>query len=255
MRLPSLGMAVRVWRRNALIFWKVWPQLVVPLSLDPVLYFLALGYGLGGYVPDVDGVPYRDFLAPALCATSAMWGATFEATHSFFARMQDARTHDNILTTPIEAEDVALGELLWMGTRGVIYGSVFLLVIAVMGYVHSFLGLVLLPFLFVGGVAFGAMGMSFGLAIKKADYFSYYYLLVLNPLFLFGAVFFPVDALPGWAQVIAWCTPLLHLGNLARTLCSGGSAWAGLGDAAWLLVATTVLALLPLYRLRRRLVA
>lgn len=255
MRLPRFDMAARVWRRNALIFWKVWPRLVVPLSLDPVFYFLALGYGLGGYVPDVNGVPYRDFLAPALCTTSAMWGATFEATHAVYRRMFEAHTHDNILTTPVEAEDVALGELLWMGTRGLIYGSIFLVVIAALGYVHTPAALLLLPVLFVDGLAFGAMGMAFGLAIKKSDYFSYYYLLVLDPLFLFGAIFFPIDALPDWAQAIAWCTPLLHLAELARILCNGGDVSTAVGHALWLLVATTLLMLIPLYRLRRRLVA
>ena len=48
---------IPIWRRNAL----VWRKLAVPSILgnlaDPMIYMLGLGYGLGGLLPQVDGVP------------------------------------------------------------------------------------------------------------------------------------------------------------------------------------------------------
>ncbi len=256
MRAPQLDMALRVTARNAIVFRKSWKRMLMPATLDPIFYFLALGYGLGAFVSNVDGLPFPDFLAPALCITSGSWGATFEMTFGLWHRCFESRIHDNVLTTPVEAEDVVLGELLWAGVRCVLFGTAFLVVVVALGYIDSFAALAVPAYLFLAGVAFGAMAMTFTLAISKADYFTYYLMLVFNPLFLFGGVFFPVDTLPRWAEVVAWCLPMLHVVRVGRMLCTG-EIDAGLlaADTVWLLVATVLLSLIPLYRLRRRLVA
>ena len=76
-----------VWRRNFL----VWKKLAIPSLLgnlaDPMLYMLGLGYGLGGLLPAVDGVPYLTFLAAGTLAYSVMNSATFETLYSAFSRM------------------------------------------------------------------------------------------------------------------------------------------------------------------------
>jgi len=148
-----------------------------------------------------------------------------------------------------------LGELLWAATRALIYATAFLIVIAAMGYVRSPAAVAVPPFLFLGGLAFGATGLAYTVLIHNRDYFTYYFTLVVNPMFLFGGIFFPVDVLPTWAQRVAWLLPTQHLVEIARTLCDGGSVSTVVENAAWLVVATCVLLSVPLYRLRRRLVA
>ncbi len=256
LRLPALRPAMSVWRRDLRVFSKMWRGALLPPFLDPVLYFLALGFGLGAYVSDVNGIPYRDFIAPGLCASAAMWASSFESTFGFFWKMDQSRTHDNILATPVEPEDVVLGELLWAGTRAVVYATSFLSVIALLGYVHSWWALALPPFLFLGGLSFAAFGLGCTVLIPKADYFSFYFTLVVNPMFLFGGIFFPFDSLPGWAQAIGWFVPTHHLVEIARALGDGsGGAGVVAANAAWLLVATTLLLVMPMIRYRRRLVA
>jgi lipooligosaccharide transport system permease protein len=99
------------------------------------------------------------------------------------------------------------------------------------------------------------MGLAFTVLIKRIDYFGYYFTFVVNPLFLFGGIFFPYDSLPGWAQSIAWFAPTLHLVDIARHLSVGSDAPSVLSDALWLLVAAAMLLLVPLRMLRVRLVA
>src|ERR1700740_2006779 len=94
-RRPRLNMAQRVWQHNARVFSKLWRGELLPPFLDPVVYFLALGFGLGAFVSDIDGVPYRDYIAPGLCATAALWAASFEATYGFFWRMDRRGVHQN----------------------------------------------------------------------------------------------------------------------------------------------------------------
>jgi lipooligosaccharide transport system permease protein len=255
MRMPRLGMALRVWRRNLRIFSKLWRTVMLPPFLDPVLFFLALGYGIGAYVAKVHGVSYREYVAPGMCASATLWTASFEATFGCFWRMNEARTHDNILATPVEPEDVVLAELLWAATRAIIYATAFLLVIFVLGYVDSPTALLLPAFLLLGGVAYAAVAMAYTVLIPKLDYFTFYFTLVVNPMFLFGGIFFPLDVLPDWARRVAWLLPTEHLVEIARVLVNGGSAGALLADTAWLLVFAALFASVPLIQLRRRLVA
>lgn len=253
-RRPVWRMGLRVWRRNALAYAKVWRSSMLPPFFDPLFYFVAFGFGLGTYVAEVNGVPYRDFIAPGLCASAVMWAASFEVTFSFFWRMQSG-VHDNVVSTPVEPEDVVLGELLWAATRALLYGSSFLVVVAVLGYVRSPWAAVLPAFLFLGGFAFGALGMAFSVLATKVDYYTFYFTLLVNPMFLLGGIFFPPDALPGWAEALAWLTPMFHLVAVARELTTGPDATVVILNGTWLLVAAGLIAVIPLRRLRQRIVA
>ena len=77
---------------------------------EPLFYLLALGVGVGRLVGtvEVDGeaVAYREFVAPALLAASAMNGAVYESGNVFF-KLKYAKTYDGVLATPMTVRDVA----------------------------------------------------------------------------------------------------------------------------------------------------
>src|ERR1700757_559773 len=111
MPVPHLPSAGRVWRRNARVFSHIWKGALLPQFFDPLFYLVALGFGLGTYVARVNGVPYRDFVAPGLTASAVMWAASFETTWNTYFRMEEERLYDAILATPVEVPDIAPGEL------------------------------------------------------------------------------------------------------------------------------------------------
>jgi lipooligosaccharide transport system permease protein len=252
--MPDLRLALTLWRRNARVFSRSARGYLLPLFLDPVLYLLALGFGLGTYVGTIAGIPYREFIAPGLCASAAMWAASFETTWNLHYKVEESRQFDALLTTPAEVQDVVLGELLWGATRAAVYGSAFLVVIAVLGYVDSPWALALPPAIFLGGACFAAAGIAFTSLIPKSEYYTFYFTLVITPMFLFGGIFYPYDELPGWAQTAAWLTPLYHLVELSRGLARAPDP-SLLLDALWLAVVTAALFVVPVWGMRRRLVA
>src|SRR5207247_2882808 len=73
--LPSARMAWRVWLRDVRVFAKVWKQGLLPQFFDPLFYLMAMGFGLGTYLARVNGIPYKEFIAPGLVASSVMWAA------------------------------------------------------------------------------------------------------------------------------------------------------------------------------------
>lgn len=249
----SVGGALRFWQRNLLIFRKVFPYTVPENFLEPVLYLLALGLGLGAYLREIQGLPYVSFVATGLAASAAMFAATYECTYNAYVQFAYNRSYDAILTTPLSAEDVAVGEVLWGATRSVLYGSAFLAVVALFGVVQSPWAFALPAVFFAGGLVFSAMAMAFTAVTPSIDLFTYYFSLWVTPMFMFSGVFFPLEGLPGWVQVAAWFTPLYHLVRATRGFAFGVplSAW---GDLVWLGAAAILLLPVPAVLLRRRLV-
>ena len=99
--------------RNARVFSKLWRGALLPTFLDPFLYLLALGFGLGTYVAHINGIPYKEFIAPGLIASAAMWSSAFETTYNVYFRMNELRLYDNVLSTPVEVQDLVAGDLAW----------------------------------------------------------------------------------------------------------------------------------------------
>lgn len=253
--VPSPRHAARVWRRNARVFSKVWKGALLPNFLDPLFYLVAMGFGLGTYLASVNGVPYRDFLAPGLIASAAMWAASFETTYNVYLKMNENRLYDAILATPIEVPDVAAGDIAWGATRATVYGSVFLVVVAAFGLVDSAWGLAIPPLIFLGGLCFSVLGYTFTALIPKIDLYSYFFTLGITPMFLFSGIFFPFDQLPGWVEVAAWFTPLYHLVEITRGMATGPDALEILVHGAWLLLVSAALFAIPVRALRNRLLA
>jgi lipooligosaccharide transport system permease protein len=248
--------AVRaVWRRDFRVFAKVWKGALLPQFFDPVLYLLAMGFGLGTYLASVEGIEYKQFVGPGLIGSATMWAATFETTWNIYFKIEESRLYDSVLSTPVEPQDIVAGEVAWAATRAGIYGTTFLAVITAFGIVESWWALLVPPFVLLGGACFATLGLAFTSLIRSMDRYSFYYTLFITPLFLFSGIFYPLDRLPDWVGVVAWFTPLYHLVEITRSLVLDPDALAVLGNAAWLVVLTGALFAVPVRGLRARLVA
>ena len=254
MALFSPKGAYRFWQRNAFIFRRIFPESIAVNFLEPVIYLLAMGLGLGAYLSTIGGLPYLVFVATGLVSTAAMFGATFECTYNAYVQMYYEKAYDGVITTPLNVEDVVVGEILCGATRSVLYGSVFLLVIALFGVVRSPLAL-LIPLLFlVSGLMFSVIAMIFTAINPSIDYFTFYFALFITPMFMFSGVFFPLDALPTWVSTASWLTPLSHVVSLSRALALGALERRHVWDLAWMAAVTAALFPAPVVLMRRRLI-
>jgi lipooligosaccharide transport system permease protein len=249
-----LQSAIRLWQRNASIYRRTYKMNLLPNFFEPVFYLLAMGLGLGRYLSTIKGVDYIDYIAPGLVAVAAMYGTSFEVTFNCFVKMQFGHVYEAATSTPLSIEDVGLGELLWGTTRSLIYGVVFLAITAAFGIVHSWLAVFAPLAVAMIGLMFSVIGLSFTSIIPQIDFFTYYWTLFITPMFLFSGIFFPLDRLPEWVQVLAWFMPLHQGVNLLRALMLSGDVGAALAAAAWIVVVTGSLFILPLNLLHRRLV-
>jgi lipooligosaccharide transport system permease protein len=220
--IPKLSYRVwKVWRRNFDVFTKTIRVNFLPSLLEPILYLLAFGFGLGGFIPSIQGQSYIAFIAPALVAISVMNGSFFECTFASFVRMYFQKTFDAIVATPVSVEEVVAGELLWGATRATINTTIVLSVVAVFGLISTPLFLLVIPLAFFGGLMFASMAMCFTSVAPNIDFFNFPSFLFLTPMFFLCGTFFPLTSLPTAAQGVAMALPLTHVVNIVRGLVSG----------------------------------
>ncbi|MDI6899144.1 MAG: ABC transporter permease [Methanolinea sp.] len=249
-------LAWKVWQRNRDVFFKTYLVNFLPPFVEPVLYLLALGYGLGLFVGEIDGVPYVSFIAPALLAISMMNSSFFECTYSSFVRMYYQKAYDAMVATPLSIEDVIAGELLWGATRSLIYTTAMLVVLIAFGVVALPSSLLVIPFSFLAGLLFSGIAMCFTAISPSIDTLNYPAFLFITPMFLFSGTFFPLSVLPGPIQVFAMAVlPLAQVVTVSRSFTLASvSLPLFLYSIAWIAVVCTVLFFVSIYLMRRRLV-
>lgn len=241
--------APRVVERNVVVYRRMWP-VIFSGFFEPVFYLLSIGIGLGKLTGPVGGVPYREFVAPALLAVSAMNGAVFDATINIFWKIKYGRTYDAMLATPLGPGDIAVGEITWALLRGLIYSTGFLVVMTVLGLVHSWWALLDLPAATLIGFAFAAAGLACSTWMRSWQDFDYVNLVVL-PMFLFSGAFYPLSVYSDPVRHLIQALPLYHGIELIRDLTLGRIGWGLFGHVAYLAVLGVVASAVAARRLER----
>jgi lipooligosaccharide transport system permease protein len=249
---------LRVWHRNVIVYRRIWKvNFLVPL-FEPAFYIMAFSLGFRGMIGDVSYagtvLSYTEFIAPALIATSVMWNAFFETTYSSFVRMYYQKTFDAILATPLSIEEIIVAEIAWSATKAAAAAFLMILVLMLFGYIAFPLGLIGVFWAFLGGLAFGAIGMYFTGLVPTIDLFNLPIFLFITPMFLFSGTFFPVSGLPGWAQGASRAFPLYHLVELMRLVSMGRIETAPLFSVAYMIVFFLLFLFLSLRSMRKRLI-
>ncbi len=213
--------AFKVWFRNLM----VWRKLIAPSLFftfgEPFVYLLGLGFGLGRFVGEVNGMPYLTFLASGLVASTAMNTASFEGMYSVFTRMVHQQTYDALLATPLQVDDIVAGEMLWCGTKAVLAATPILIVSVLLGAVDDWTAVLAIPLFYLIGLCFAGPAVVVAAFAPSYDFFNYYVALLVTPMFIFSGVFYPIETLPEFAQTIVQILPLSHAIALVRPLVAG----------------------------------
>jgi lipooligosaccharide transport system permease protein len=240
--------AHKVLERNVIVYRRNW-TIIVTGFFEPIFYLLGIGFGLGTLVGDVGDIPYAAFVAPGLMATAAMNGALFESTFNLFFKLKYAKTFDAILSTPLGPSDIAIGEVSWALTRGLLYAIAFLVVMLVLGLVLSPWGILMIPGALLIGLAAAAVGMAATTYMRKWQDFDLV-TVVTMPLFLFSGTFYPISVYPDWLQTIVEVTPLYRGVHMLRSFSTGEVDAMVLFDIAYLSIMGLVGVAITARRLR-----
>jgi len=231
-----------VFRRNAQVYLRNWKTAFFPPAMEPVIFFVAFGLGLGTYVGSLlyEGteVGYSSYVAPGLVAYTAFSTPFFEALYSSYVRMFYQKTWDGILSTQVEIEHIVWAELTWAGARGMLNSVIVVLVLSVFQAVglidvHWQFFVLLPPLAFAAGWVFGAFGLIFTALVPSIDHMNYPVFLIGVPLGLVSNTYFPLQTDVLALKVLMNLNPVYHLAETFRSLLLSGSLNL---HALWLLL-------------------
>jgi lipooligosaccharide transport system permease protein len=258
-RLTAISFRFRhIWFRNLTIYRRIWKiNFLVPL-FEPTFYILAFGLGFSGLIGKINyaglHLEYTRFMAPALVATACMWNSFFETTYNSFVRMYYQKTFHGILATPVSVEEIIIAEITWAASKAAAAVTVMLLVLIPIGYANFPEALICIPLAFLGGLAFGSIGMFFTGIIPTIDMFNLPTFLFITPMFLFSGTFFPLKGIPEWAEIFSLILPLYHLVELTRFFTIGAMEADPIFNLLYLVIFTLVFGYLALWSMKRRLI-
>ena len=251
-------LAFRVWQRNVDVFRTTILVNFIPPLLEPVLYILAFGFGLGSLIKTVPyqgrQIAYLAFMAPGVISVAVMYQSYFETTYTSFVRMYYQRTFDAIIATPLLVEDVIVGEWLWGATKSIMACTIMLVGISLFGLAHWPSAALVIPIAALGGLLFSALGLVTTSLVPQIEQFNLPTFILIFPMFLFSGTFFPLEVLPAWAVNVAWALPLTHISSLIRGACLGEAPPHMMAGIGYLVAMTLVAAVLALVLMRKRLV-
>ncbi len=225
-----------VMSREVANFRTFWKATTFSSLLEPTIYLLAFGLGLGSTViaNGVEGLSYVEFVGTGMVATAVIFSSALPAMFGTFVKHRFQRTYDAILAAPVDVEELVTAEALWISLRAGVYGCFPLLVSFAFGLDPTW-GMLLVPFFaFITAIGFGSFGIAVAGTVGKIDQFNYVTTLVITPLFLVAGTFFPINQLPEGFQVAGPVQPALparRAGPRGRVRVRGGRHPAGAGAA------------------------
>jgi lipooligosaccharide transport system permease protein len=243
-----------VMSRDVVIFKRYWKATTFSSVVQPTIYLLAFGLGIGALRSQIDHIKTIEYIATGTVATAVLFSSAFPGMFNTFIRWQFQRTYDAMLAAPVDVEELITAEVVWISLRAGVYGLAPLLVGFAFGLEPN-AGMLLVPLIgFVTGFGFAGFGVLIAAVAKTIDNFNYVTSAVLTPMFLVAGTFFPISTLPDGVRQVAQVNPLYHCVQLVRDASLGGLGTADLGHAAVLLGFALLMWRLAISQLGKRLI-
>ena len=208
--------------------------------LYPIMFLLAIGYGLGSQVDDTSSLgtdDYVSFVGPGVMAAVAMVQAGGLSLWPTLGAIKWEGDYRAALATPLTSTELATGHVLWIGFRSLVAATVYTTVLVVFGVADSFLAVLAPAAAALTALAFAAPISAWSASRESDGTFSVINRAGITPMFLFSGAFFPVEQLPDSVEWVSRIVPVWHGVSLTRGLVNGSlDLWPAIGHAAYLML-------------------
>jgi lipooligosaccharide transport system permease protein len=250
----ELTAVTAVMSRDVFVFMRSWRSTTFSAIVEPIIFLLAFGLGIGALISRVRGIHYIQFVGTGVVATTVVFSSAFPAMFTTFVKRQFQKIYDALLATPVNVDELVTGEVLWIAIRAGVY-SIAPVVVAVGFGLRPGWGVVLVPLIaFLTGIGLASFGVAMAAVMKAIGNFNYIISGLLTPLVLLAGTYFPVDTMPRWAFYLDEANPLYQCVTLVRHAVFGLQRNHDIGHALGLLVFALVMWRVAIWRLRPRLI-
>jgi ABC-2 type transport system permease protein len=198
-----------LWLRELKRYWRSRTQIVASLG-QPLLFLLALGYGLGPVFRKSGAGDYLQFVAPGVISMTVLFSGMFSGIQLIWDRQFGFLKET--LVAPVPRLYIMIGRTCGAATTAIIQGLLVALACTVVGFraVSPALIPLGLGFLALIALVFTALGTTIGSSLKDMQGFQMVMNLLVMPIFFLSGALFPLNNLPKLLSAITTVDPLSY---------------------------------------------
>jgi ABC-type multidrug transport system permease subunit len=182
--------------------------------VNPILYLVAFGYGLGRGI-SFEGHSYLEFVMPGIIALTAMSSSYGGAGLKLHVDRLFYKCFDEYLMSPISLFSLAVGKTLIGVVRGLI-SSVAILLVGILISPTLIINPLFVLVLVCSCIVFSFLGVLIGLVAKSHQDMGTFNTLVILPMTFLSGTFFSLSQLPEAVKVVLYFLPLTHSSQCLR---------------------------------------
>ena len=229
-----------MWLRQLKRYFRSKSRIIGSLG-QPLLFLVALGFGLGPVFQKAGQGNYLEFLAPGIVAMSILFLSVFNGVEVIWDRQFGFLKET--MVAPVPRWQIMLGRTLGGATVGIMQGIIVFLLSMVVGFrpAYGFWQLAL-AFVFMALIAllFTALGTAIASVLEDMHGFQLIMNFLVMPIFFLSGALFPLENLPKAISIVTAFDPLSYgVDGLRGTLVNG--AHYGLGPDFLILGAVTII--------------
>ena len=198
-----------LWLRELKRYIRSRVQIIASLG-QPVLYLLALGFGLGPVFQRAGNGSYVQFIAPGVIGMSILFMCIFSGISILWDRQFGFLKET--LVAPVPRMHIMWGRTLGSATVATVQGILVFIVCLIAGFrPHSWTDFPqALIFMAMIAITFAALGTAFGSVIKDMQGFPIVMNFMVLPMFFLSGALYPLSHLPNVLTVITHLDPLTY---------------------------------------------
>ncbi len=198
-----------LWLRELKRYVRSRAQIVASLG-QPLLYLLALGFGLGPIFQKAGNGSYLQFVAPGVISMSILFTSVFSGIAMLFDRQFGFLKET--MVAPVPRIQVMIGRTLGGATVAVMQGLLIMVVSLLAGFRPQHISYIPLAILCMGLIAivFAALGTAFGSILQDMQGFQLVMNFMVLPIFFLSGALYPLTNLPKAMAVIVRLDPLTY---------------------------------------------
>lgn len=228
-----------LWLRQLKRYFRARSRIIGSLG-SPILFLLALGFGLGPIFKKAGGGNYIDFLAPGVMAQGILFMAIFSGVELIWDRQFGFLKET--LVAPVPRLYIMIGRTLGGATVAIAQGIIIFLLTLLVGFSPVDLSMLPATFIFMFLIAILFTGLGTAIASLMEDFHGFQLIMnfLVMPLFFLSGALFPLDGLPDFITILTRFNPLTYGVDGLRGTLAGSSHFPLIVDFSILTVLSLV---------------
>jgi ABC-2 type transport system permease protein len=238
-----------LWLRQIKRFFRAKSRMLGAIG-QPLLFLLALGYGLGSVYKRAGQGNYIEFLVPGIMAQTVLFSAMFFGAMIMFDKQFGFLKET--LVAPVSRLKIMLGGALGGATTAVLQGTLVLVISIVLGFRpdHWLLVPVTIAILSMLAVAIACFSSGIGSFVEDMQGFQAINQFLVFPLYFLSGALYPLEHVPDWLRIVAEFNPMSYAVDAMRDTLIGQTHFGLAKDFIVLTITTIVLIAFGAYRFR-----